>query len=515
MRYESVKNTILALLSAVLLIPCFPRFDLWFLAWIALVPLFIALKDAGPKTAFGLSFLTGIGFLMGAGFWITGVSGFTWVDFILGGIYWSSYYGFFGLVFALLSRNAKLPRIVAGPAAWVSSEYLRSHFFFLNFPLGLLGHTQYLNLPIIQIASLTGVYGVSFLIVMVNAALSEVIRNRFRSLHPVIVPLVIVVLSIFYGLHALSSPPAGETISITVIQGNLPQKIRDAGNFRFVNLDTHIRLTKEALPDKTPSLIVWPEVAAQGSLRTDSYVHKAVSALAKEAKTFLLVGSAERFKYGDKPSQLVKAFNSAFLISPAGEIKGQYNKIILFPFSEYLPYESVIPWPSRYYAKTANFIPGTEYTIFDLGRGKFGVTICWENMVPEFFRRFANTDANFMVNITNESLFGESAAPYVFMSVSVFRAVETRMAIARAAYTGISGFIDPYGRILATVHDGEKEIFVEGHLTQEIPLSRQRTFYTVYGDIFAFLNLSLCGAFLALSFLRRRPLKSFAGVEQR
>jgi apolipoprotein N-acyltransferase len=300
----------------------------------------------------------------------------------------------------------------------------------------------------------------------------------------------------------LSDERPSATTRIAVIQGNLPQEIRGRPDFRVVNVQNHVRLTEDAIRSTHPSLIIWPEVAAQGSFRLDLYLNQTIARLAQTTHTYFLIGSAERPKYGQTPLRTTKSFNSAFLVSPQGRILGQYNKLHLLPFSEYLPYEEVIPWPARYRASTAYFTPGREYTVFQLDDLRFGTTICWEAIFPDMFRRFVGQGVDFMVNITNEVLFGETAAPHQFLSMVVFRAVENHVAIARSAYTGVSGFIDPQGRIIGTVNRGGKETFVEGHLTAALPLSRQRTFYTAYGDVFAYL----CQAAVALAFLRRVAL---------
>ena len=167
---------------------------------------------------------------------------------------------------------------------------------------------------------------------------------------------------------------------------------------------------------------------------------------------YVLVGSAERPKFyaGDSRSAIV--FNSAFLISPKGRIAGRYDRIRLLPFGEYLPYKQ-LPWPSGIDSpwRGGEFAPGTEYTLLRMESLKFAVTICWENIFPDLFRRLVQRASNFTVNITNEAWFGETAAPYQFLAMNVLRAVENRISIARAANTGVSGFIDPFGRILGTV----------------------------------------------------------------
>lgn len=494
------KGFFLSLISAILLILSFPRFDYELLAWFALIPLLVALKERNLRWAFILSFITGITFFAGVFYWINIVNGFRLNDFILCIVYLGCYFGLFGLGFNFISNKSRLPPILTAPALWVSLEYLRSHAGILSLPWALLGHSQYLNLPIIQISTFTGVYGVSFLIVMANAALSGIMLSHAKDFKPVLITSLILGIVLAYGFIVISGESERSKISITVIQGNLPHDLRWGPAFQKENLEKHLQLTKEAVNAGRASIIVWPEVAAQGSLTHDLYLWQSISNLAKETDAYLLIGSADRPKFGQREFKKKRRYNSAFLISPRGSLDGQYNKIRLTPFGEYLPYENFLPWPSRFVSNSANFISGKEYTIFNLNDIKFGITICWENIFPDHFRKFVKQGANFMINITNEAWFGETAAPYQFLMINVFRAVENRVSIVRSAYTGISSFIDPHGRIIGRIKDNNKDTFVEGYLTKEIPLSKGKAFYTIYGDIFAYINLIMAGVLLAISF---------------
>lgn len=496
-------DVLLALLSGLLLILSFPNFDIEFFAWIALVPLLIAVKGKSPKSAFGLSFLTGIIFLMGVFYWINIIDGVTWTDFLLMGVYLGSYFGVFGLALRLISQRTQISPVFAAPCIWVSMEYLRSHAGFLGLPWALLGHSQYLNIPVIQISSITGVYGISFLIVMVNTLLSEimlVLRPRKEGtlpglrtapLKPVLATAAILGVSLLYGFSVLSDSPEEDKVSVSVIQGNIPQALKWNPKYRKRHLEKHARLTREAAGASRPSLIVWPEGSVQRPLTHALALRKMLFTLAKETNSHLLVGNSSRPKIGPREFNRSHWFNSAFLVSPDKGIVGQYNKIGLLPFAEYLPYKDLFPWPSRFASRAGSFVPGKEYTVFNLNGAKFAVLICWESIFPDLFRKFVTNGADFTVNIANEAWFEETSAPYQFLAMNVFRAVENRVSLVRSANTGVSGFIDPYGRVTGTVKDKDKEIFVDGHLTMEVPLARQRTFYTIYGDIFAYMNLTM------------------------
>jgi apolipoprotein N-acyltransferase len=265
-------------------------------------------------------------------------------------------------------------------------------------------------------------------------------------------------------------------------------------------------LTRQALEDH-PDLVVWPEAATPGFVLKNMSLHQEITSLIKESKTHFIIGSSEYPKFVKPSSSNSKGIgNTALFFSPEGKVVGQYLKIHLVPFGEYVPYEGTIPWPGFVIpeGKRSYEIPGKEFTLFGIDGTKFGVIVCWEIVFPDLFREFVKRGANFMINITNEGWFGETAAPYQMLMVNVFRAVENRIAVARAANTGISCFIDPYGRIDGRVSTNNKDIFVEGYLTSQVPLAHEKTFYTIYGDIFVYVIFSFAVLMIALTFSRRK-----------
>jgi apolipoprotein N-acyltransferase len=180
-------------------------------------------------------------------------------------------------------------------------------------------------------------------------------------------------------------------------------------------------------------------------------------------------------------------------------------KIYLLPFGEYVPYEGVIPWPEFIVSASTNSqIAGTDLVLFGIGGTKFGTLICSEMMFPDLSRHMVKKGAGFLVNISNEAWFGKSSFPYHFLSACIFRAAENRVNIVRATNTGISGFIDPYGRMIAKLSNGREDLFVEGTLTQEILLSPSGTFYTRYGDIIAYGCIGFATGLLILALFRAK-----------
>jgi apolipoprotein N-acyltransferase len=480
------------------------------LAWVALVPLLSALEEKGVWTAFLLSTLTGLILFPGVCYWVWAVDAFQLLDFLLLGTYLALYIGAWGGALTWVRKRTGLSVVVVAPPLWIACEYLRSYFWILSAPWMLLGHSQYLHPMLIQITAVTGVHGLSFLIVFVNAAIAETVchlRRRWRLSPPdeqgafpwlgLAVSGALVLTTLLYGECVLRTSMVGPSLRVAIIQPNVSNQEKWEKNNRQKLLDHYARLTQEAAR-QTPRLIVWPETAVPGDVQHDPQLFQAVSRIAVAVQTPLLVGSGEKALFTDR--RLVnRYYNSLFLFSSDGHITGQYRKMALVPFGEYVPLRDVITWPQALAAMLGDYVPGDRYTIFPLEKTHFGAVICWELIFPELVREFVRRGARFMVIATNEAWFGETAAPYQLLAMSVFRAVENRVAIVRAANTGISAFIDPFGRITERLQSADlRELFVEGVLTSEVPLAEGQTWYTRHGDMFAFLQILWCvGLFYA------------------
>ena len=486
--------------SGVLLFLAFPRYDLGFLAWVGLVPLLLSMRGKGPKEGFSLSWTCGLVFFAGAFSWIYQVPGYNSIHHALIIPYLGLYFAVFGLGFSLISKRwGIVVALWAAPFLWVSLEYLRSTLGFLSLPWALLGHSQYRYPPIIQVASFTGAYGISFLIVLVNAALAAVLLNclgRLRAYRhlaaSVVVTFALVGFVLSYGYMILGKSLPAKTIRISVVQANVDQEMKNnPKKYAKPIMQKHVDLTHKVAQDN-PRLIVWPEGATPGFVLKNMSLLNQIRSLVREKGAYFVIGSSEYPKFIKEASYGPQEFgNTAIFFSPGGKVLGQYLKIRLVPFGEYIPLEKTVPWP-RFIVpdeKKSFEVPGNEFTLFQLDGTRFGVLICWEIVFPDLCRGFAKKGANFMINITNEGWFGESAAPYQMAAINVFRAVENRIAVARAANTGISCFIDPFGRITGKVRNSGKDSFVEGYLTQEIVLADENTFYTRHGDLFVYAIL--------------------------
>jgi apolipoprotein N-acyltransferase len=238
--------------------------------------------------------------------------------------------------------------------------------------------------------------------------------------------------------------------------------------------------------------------------------------IAKKVSTFLLLGSAEHQKFQKSEDADRTYFNSAFLVNPqTGFVKTQrYDKIRLFPFGEYLPFEEIIPWTFINITDSSHYTPGEKFTVFEPPGFRFGVTICWENLFADMVRQFVRRGSQFIINITNEARFGKTAAPYQLVALSVFRSVENRVFVIRCANTGVSCIIDPCGRIANRFRDGSGEdIFVRGVLHGWVIPLEPKTIYTQYGELAvwaSFLGLFLI-FLLALWRLKKPGIQRVSG----
>jgi len=486
------------------------------LVWIALVPLFLALIDRSLLWGFFLSYVCGMLFFLGVFNWILEVSYYRWHHHLLLDLYLGAYFGIFGLAFVfILRRINQTAAFCSAPFLWVGLEYIRSNFFFLALPWGLLGHTQYRYPMVIQIAALFGTYGISFLVVLVNAALTVIIypiftyhrtslvrlkKRLFKKTELAIILGAVLAISfaLMYGQWSISRPIRGRSIKVAMIQGNIDQAKKWDPAYADEIMQIYKELTLHAALDK-PALIIWPETATPGLITLTPKIYRKVENLVHKTATPLVFGSARHQKFQANETQGRKMINSAFLMVPGGDNIGlqRYSKIRLFPFGEYLPFKSLIPWKWIGVSSLSEYIPCEEYTVFNLPPTRFGVTICWENIFPNLVRQFVKLGAKFIVNITNEARFRKSDAPYQLVGISVFRAVENRVYVIRCANTGISCIIDPCGRIVKRLQDENgHDLFVRGIINGTIIPMESKTFYTRNGDIFPILAIAVSLVFI-------------------
>ena len=493
-----IRQAVPGLLSGFLLILSFPPFNLSFVAWFAFVPLLVALDQPACRRPFLCAYVSGLVFWLGTIYWLMYV---TAAGTIVLCFYLALYFGLFGRLLAA-GRMKKLPGLAmvffAG-ALWVCLEYLRSYLM-TGFPWALLGYSQYLHLPALQIADLSGTWGVSFTVMLVNAGIVVFIRQR--RLKVLAVCALIVAAVHIYGFWRISrdaAVPAQPAVRVAVVQGNIPQEMKWDQSARTFILQKYLRLSAQAA-ELRPDLIAWPEAAFPfpGVEAAEPAFVEYMRSLVEPLGAPLLLGAVT--------AQGEQYYNSALLYPDLQ----RYDKLHLVPFGEYIPLRRALPFLDTI-VPIGDVSRGSAYTIFKLasggGQAFFSALICFEDVFPELSRRFVAEGAQFLVNITNDAWYEHTAASYQHLQASVLRAVENRIWVVRAANTGISGFIRPSGQVVASVQGADGEhIFIEGVLDRDVPLrTGPQTVYTRWGDVFVLFCILCVFACLAYARVAKRP----------
>lgn len=494
------RNTILAILSGVLLVLSHPSFNLFPLAWAGLVPLLIAVMSVpNAKSAFRIGYISGLTFFGGLIYWIALLYPFANIFVTVLGYaalvaYAALYFAVFSLAVHQLPRKSGMSFIFPAALFWTGLEWIRS-WLLTGFPWGSMGYSQWNNHAVIQISSITGVYGVSFVVVLFNAAIAYFVisySNWRSAIKGVVLPIAIVAITFVFGGFCLSgSENAAEHVKLGLVPGNVSQAEKWKSEHAPKIFKRYLGLT-EKVNVENPDLVVWPETAIHPQIlsgRAQSYRQR-LFGLLQERQTHLLAGSPVR-----EPDK--KFYNSVFVLSPAGEKLGSYSKMHLVPFGEYVPFSSALPnfiqFETFAHGKSINLLP-----LADIKDSKMGIAICFESVFPNLFRKFVARGADIMGILTNDAWFVGTTAPSQHLSAAPFRAVENRISVFRCANGGISCIIDPFGRIASqTITPAQPD----GVLVEDVPLKNHQsagmTLYTRYGDWFPILcflaSLALIG----------------------
>ena len=479
-----------SILSAACLILAFPKTDIWPLAWVGLVPLLCGLDGQTPARAFARAYLCGILFFAGTLYWLIHV---TLPGMILLVAYLAVYFGLFGVGYSFLAGSKTVWRPFGIAGLWTLLEFIRAHFL-TGFGWASLGYSQYKNLLLIQVADLTGVYGVSFLVVLANFLFKEIFdgvckdpRARLKFAPSLNVVVVVLALASGYGALRLAvvrraqNQPAPQA-AIAVVQANTPQSMKWYEP-AWPDILARYQILTEAAAKEKPDLIIWPETSYPGILWEDKELFDELRGFVARLGVPLLVGAIveEEGRY----------YNTAILLSKNGEVLQQYRKVHLVPFGEYIPLRRLFPF-LEHIVPIADFTAGEEYTVFEVPGGdagkSFSVLICFEDTLGGLTRQFVRQGAGLLVNMTNDAWFKDTKEPFMHAQASVFRGVENRRSLVRAANTGVSCFIDASGRVTRAVQDDHgKKTYVPGYAIAKVRFDRQKTFYTRYGDVFLLL----------------------------
>jgi apolipoprotein N-acyltransferase len=400
-------------------------------------------------------------------------------------------------------------------ALWVTWEMVQARLF-TGFPWNLLGASQAQMLPIIQVAAYTGVYGVSFLAVWfaVSILCAAAVLLR-RSPVPkswsadMLLPLLAIVGVVTVGFSRMAGPADSPvSLKVALVQPSIPQQWiwePEESAKRFQQL---LQLSESALTNK-PDLLVWPEAAVPGFVRLDTNIHQTVTSLVRRHKVWLVLGAddaAPRENASD-PFEF-DSFNSSFLINPEGEFTAAYRKRRLVIFGEYLPLVRWLPFLERW-TGMGSFTPGTEPVTFIAPelQLKTSVLICFEDVFPHLVREYVEDDTDFLLNLTNNGWFGESAAQWQHAASAVFRAVENGLPLVRCANNGLTCWVDAHGRMREVYFPGTKDAYGPGFKMVEVPLLDQKrspTFYRKHGDLFGWSCVGWSALAVGRTFFRRR-----------
>jgi apolipoprotein N-acyltransferase len=526
----------LALVSAALQVVIFPLPGLYGLAWVAVAPLIVAilrarapetlqldgqarLLPATPGQGFALGYGCGILWFAGTCYWVFDTmhryGGLpipaTLLALILFCMYVGLYHGMFGLLLAMVAGSriagsktaasgASMRRaLVAAPFLWVAVELARTRI--TAFPWELLGYSQTGNFALTRIATLTGVYGLSFEIVLVNsvfAAAFLVAKERRKWL----LAAACAAAAILQAGQWLAPPPLATDHTALLVQPNIPVRPGEMWTREYFQ-DTLRDLTAISLhpagekAGQRYDLIVWPE-SPSPFYTNDPLFRDAVSEMARQSGTWVVAGAigiTPAMQSGDESSQV---FNSAALINPQGEWVGRYDKVHLVPFGEYLPFPKIFGFAGGLTKEVGEFQRGASRAPLDAGGERFGMFICYESIFPDEVRQGPLEGAQVLINISNDGWYGDSGAWKQHLQQTQMRAIENDRWLLAGTNTGMTASIDPYGRIVAATPRK-----VRTALAAPYTLNSDTTFYTRHGDWFAYLCAIISAGALVARFVFR------------
>ena len=398
--------------------------------------------------------------------------------------YLAAYCGLFAIVLSIAVRRFGLNGVWFAPAIWVSTEWLRATLG-SGFPWVLLGTSQATVLPIIQASSVVGVYGVSGLLALVSAAAVVFTLGQTRSSRYATATVALLVVLVAAGgtwrLSRNTLLAAGEPLRVGLVQGAVAQEQKWDPRYSADIMTRYLGLSRQVI-DAGAELVFWPEAATPFYLNANAMLARPIRELAASSKTPFIVGSDEYTpESGDEPEHF---YNAAVLIGTDGRSHASYRKMHLVPFGEYVPLKSLLFFVDALVEKVSDFSPGTEAVVFDVDGRRVSVAICYESVYPSLSRQFVQNGSTLLATITNDAWFGWSSAAYQHFEQGAVRAVEEGRFVVRAANTGISGAVDPYGRVIAAT-----ALFEPAALTVDVRLLTYRTIYSRTGDVVVWLSL--------------------------
>ena len=477
----------------------------------------VALPRTTLRRAFTLGLLTGIVYFTGTLYWITGVMAMygdmafsvaVGINALLV-LYQAAFVAIFALIVRRIATAYGAAGLMAAPLAWVTIELGRTYVM-TGFPWVLLGYSQTSVLPIAQLASVFGVYGVSMLVASVSAALAMVLvsnaesadtnvfslrsQRSLRSLLPVFIVLALVLGVAAWGSRRVAIAEwthTGEPIRVGLIQGNIDQNEKIDPARSSAIFQDYLTMTRQAIREGA-GFVIWPESSTPFRFEDDVLAAMQIRTLAREARVPILFGS-DQFVRGASGAPTT-FYNAAFLVRADGTTGGVYRKMHLVPFGEYVPVQKLLFFAAPLVQAVSDFSAGEEASLLPVGNHLVSTAICYEVVYPDLVRRFVAGGSELLTTITNDAWFGPTSAPYQHFEQASMRAIEEGRYLVRSANTGISGIVDPYGRVIERT-----AIFERAAVVGEARFLKTSTVYARTGDLFAYASVLATAALLFLS----------------
>lgn len=503
MKHNWLTKLLLPIISGLLTGISFYSPQLYFLNWFSLVPLLLVIKTQTPGEAFRSGLLSGISFFVIIFYWLIYPQlifdlplllavGLVMLLCILLSFFW----GIFTYLANYVIKNYRSVILFLIPAIWTGLEYLRT-IITSNLTFGTLGYSQAYFPILIQIADLTGVYGVTFFIILINVFMYELIlsftsKSSLNKLKIIMVSFVILFV-IIYGLFNLKQPLNERimTLKLGLVQPNIPQKIKWTEQYRTDIINRYINLTEELITTQNLDLIIWPETAVPFILNeANSTWQKYFFQKIQMFKTPLFTGILNKINNN--------IYNQAILINSNSQIIRSYNKLKLVPFGEYMPFRSQLPnWINDLIVDKT---PGNQINNFNLKNTIWATPICSEILNSKLVNKLARRN-QFLINLSNEAWFKKSNAPLEIWQATILRAVENNIPIIKVSNTGITGVIGPHGKIKAKIQP-----FQSGNLIWNLKIKDKTgvTIYNKYGNYFVYMVIFFSSIFFLLHFLKSK-----------
>lgn len=492
-----------ATVSAVLLILSFPDFNLWPLAWCALVPLLVVIAiNNGRWWPFFLGWLFGTVFFYGSCYWLTysmihtgGIS--SWIAFPLllpGAVLLGIFPGLFGLLLVRAIRKWGTLSVLIAPLGWSGLEWVRLEV--TGQLWNAIGYSQAFNPRLIGSARWGGVYAVGALIVLVNAAIAlTLLRTTVRAFALSATAIIFVLLLMLTPTYRTELRPMQYSeVVVVAIQPNVPMDLVKSNDDMNLLTARHFDMSDAALNqiqnDSHSKVIIWPESPMNFAYGADQQLRAKLASFAQRHHVSMLLNSQEI-----APNDGI--YNSAMLINEQGKLVAQYDKIRLLPFGEYVPLPEWVPGAGLIRAIVGDFTAGTKYRLMPVGNLRAGVFICIESAYPSIARRFTNEGANVLINISNDGYLGPTAVMRQHLANGVFRAVENGRPLLSVTNTGITAFITPEGE----TRDATAGFKPEVRTWSVGGASNRTTFYTKHGDVFVITCAVLSLLIFVLTFV--------------